>query len=150
MVFCSHILSQKSRFIQYCTQEFTLFAPSVWSIHFHLQFKWHVFLTNQTSISFHFNLPLVKVKPVSLSFIYSKSNRFERILFFLCLVLGLLSSYADWTLVTWPVAVCSYSAQASGVSSSLGGTNCQNRGKYLSHSFKIVAPLVLPVFSYMK
>lgn len=34
------------------------------------------------------------------------------------------------------------------MSSSLGGTSCQKSGRYFSHSFRIAAPLVLPVFSW--
>lgn len=41
-----------------------------------------------------------------------------------------------------------WSELASGVSSSLGGTSCQNIARYLSHSSKTIAPLLLPVFSY--
>ena len=40
-----------------------------------------------------------------------------------------------------------WSELASGVSSSLGGTSCQNIPRYLSHSSIIAAPLLLPVFS---
>ena len=40
-----------------------------------------------------------------------------------------------------------WSELASGVSSSLGGTSCQNIPRYLSHSSTIAAPLLLPVFS---
>jgi hypothetical protein len=56
--------------------------------------------------------------------------------------------YADWNDVTCPALVASNDAQASGVSSSLGGTSCQKSGRYVSHSFRIAAPLPLPVFSY--
>jgi len=58
-----------------------------------------------------------------------------------------LDHLADFTAVACLASTLSNSAQASGESSSLGGTNCQKSGKYASHSLKILAPLALPVFS---
>jgi hypothetical protein len=62
--------------------------------------------------------------------------------------LGWLDHLADFTAVACLASTLSNSAQASGESSSLGGTNCQKSGKYASHSLKILAPFALPVFSY--
>jgi len=59
-------------------------------------------------------------------------------------------SYADCNDVTCPALFASYAAQASGVSSSLGGTSCQKSGRFVSHSFRIAAPLLLPVFSFIR
>jgi hypothetical protein len=59
-----------------------------------------------------------------------------------------LDHLADFTAVACLASTLSNSAQASGESSSLGGTNCQKSGKYASHSLKILAPFTLPVFSY--
>jgi len=62
-------------------------------------------------------------------------------------LLAVLDHLADFTAVACLASTLSNSAQASGESSSLGGTNCQKSGKYASHSLKILAPFALPVFS---
>jgi len=62
-------------------------------------------------------------------------------------LVAVLDHLADFTAVACLASTLSNSAQASGESSSLGGTNCRKSGKYASHSFKILAPFVLPVFS---
>jgi hypothetical protein len=62
-------------------------------------------------------------------------------------LVAVLDHFADFTAVACLASTLSNSAQASGESSSLGGTNCQKSGKYASHSLKILAPFVLPVFS---
>lgn len=56
--------------------------------------------------------------------------------------------FADSWVVACLASTLSNSVQASGESSSLGGTSCQKSGKYASHSLKIVAPFSLPVFSF--
>lgn len=67
------------------------------------------------------------------------------------LLFSLAISYqADCSVMPRLATILSNSAHASGVSSSLGGTICQNRGRYTSHSLKIAAPLLLPVFSLQK